>query len=440
MEVSSVVMVGRVNVGKSTLFNRLSVNVKSITLDFEGVTRDFVRDRIEWKGNSFDLFDSGGITIKKSKDPLIELVQEKVFGLIASGDLILFICDGKVGVTDTDRQISKYLHKQGKPVVLVINKIDSKQAQEHQYEFERLGHTLTIAVSGEHGTGIAELLDLIISTLPKKAKAHEVTKPTYKVMLLGKPNVGKSSLMNAIVQEDRVLVSEIPGTTREALSEQITFYKESILLTDTPGIRRKKAVSGELESLMVKSAFAALKESDIIMLLIDGSAHTLVDQELKLAFYAYAEQYKALVLLINKQDIMTERSKRDLEYSFDYYRHLIEKIPVLQISCKTGKNVGKVVPLVHEVWQRYSRKFDNAELNRLFISALQKKPLYHKTQKLLIYEVKQLHSAPPTIFMRVNEPLWFGESQLGFFENLMRSEYDMLGVPVKFVVKKSAES
>lgn len=435
-----VVMVGRVNVGKSTLFNRLSVNVKTITLDFEGVTRDFVRDKVEWKGIPFDLIDSGGITIKKSKDPLTQMVQEKVFDLIEAADLILFVLDGKVGLTDTDRQISKYLHKQGKPVILVINKIDARQAQEHQYEFERLGHGVTVSVSAEHGTGIGELLDLIISHLPKKAKAHEVTKPTYRVMLLGKPNVGKSSLLNAIVKTDRMLVSEIPGTTREALSEQITFYKESILLTDTPGIRRKRAVSGELEPLMVKSAFTALKESDIIMLLIDGSAHALADQELKLAFYAFTDQYKALILLINKQDIMTERSKRDLEYSFDFYRHLIEKIPVQQISCKTGKNVGKIVPLVHEVWQRYSRKFDNAEINRLFIGSLAKKPLYHKTQKLQIYEVKQIGSAPPTIFLRVNEPVWFGESQLGFFENLLRSEYDMLGVPVKFVVRKSAES
>lgn len=438
--VGTVVIVGRVNVGKSTLFNRLSVNVKSITLDYEGVTRDFIKDRVQWRGISFDLVDSGGITLRKTQDPLFEKVRQKVLHLVETGDLILFVTDGTVGVLPEDREISQYLHKLGKPVILVVNKMDSKQAQERIYEFEKLGHTITVPLSAQHGTGVGELLDIIVSHLPKKSTAQEDSKPTYKVMLLGKPNVGKSSLMNALLKEERALVSEIPGTTREAFSEQITFYKENILLTDTPGVRRKRSVSEELETLMVKSSFTALKEADIVVLLIDGSAHALADQELKLAFYAFSEHYKALILLINKQDIVTEISKKDLERSFELYRHLIQKIPVLNISCKTGKNVGRVIPLIHEVWERYSKKLDDAELNRLFISSLQKKPLFHKSQKLQVHEVKQIGTAPPTIFMKVNDPKWFGSSQLGFFENILRSEYDMQGVPVKFVVRKSAIS
>jgi GTPase len=437
-KVGTVVIVGRMNVGKSTLFNRLSVNVKSITLDYEGVTRDFIKDRVQWQGSTFDLIDSGGITLRKIQDPLLEQVRQKVLGLIETADVIIFVVDATVGLLPEDREISKYLHKLGKPVLLVVNKVDSKRAQETIYEFERLGHTIMILVSAQHGTGIHDLLEQTIAHLPKKAVAKEETKPTYKVILLGKPNVGKSSLMNMLVKEERSLVSDIPGTTREALSEQITFYKEPLMLTDTPGVRRKRAVSEELETLMVKSSFAALKDSDIVVLLIDGSSHTLVDQELKLAFYAFTDHYKALILLINKQDLMTEVSKKDLEYSFEYYRHLIDKIPVLSISCKTGKNVGRVLPLIHKVWERHSRRIEDAELNRLFISALQKKPLFHKTKRLQVHEVKQIGIAPITIHMKVNEPDWFGPSQLAFFENIMRSEYDMIGVPVKFVIRKSA--
>ncbi len=433
----SVVLVGRMNVGKSTLFNRISKDVKSITLDYEGVTRDFIKEEVDWKGRPFDLIDSGGIHLRKSQDLLFEAVRKKVLELVEKAAVIVFMVDGTVGIVPEDREIATYLHKIGKPVILVVNKMDSKVAQEHLYEFERLGFASIIPLSAEHGRGIEDLLDVIIELLPERPAHHEETEPLFKVMLLGKPNVGKSSLMNSLLKEERSLVSEIPGTTREAVSEQIMFYKEAIELTDTPGIRRKRSVSGELEPLMVKSAFHALKKTDIVVLLIDGSSHTLVDQELKLAFYAFSEQYKALILLINKQDLITDVSKQDLDRSFEYYHFLLKKIPVLQISCKTGKNVGRVMPLIQEVWQRYSQKLDDSVLAKLFIGALTEKPLYHKTHLLRLIKVRQLKPAPITIELLVNEPDWFGESQLTFFENILRSEYDMIGVPVKFVVKKA---
>lgn len=431
-----VVIVGRVNVGKSTLFNRISRSVKSITLDYEGVTRDFIKEEISWKHALFDLIDSGGIHLRKSQDPLFEKVRQKVLELVEMADVILFMVDGIVGALPEEKEIARYLHKIGKPVVLVVNKIDSKKVEEHLHEFDRLGFSQVILISAEHGKGIADLLDATVSSLPEHISHKPEPEPLYRVMLLGRPNVGKSSLMNALLKQERALVSEIPGTTREALSEQIMFYKEAIEITDTPGIRRKRAISGELEPLMVKSAFQALKKSDIILLLIEGASHTIVDQELKLAFYAFSAHYKALILLINKQDLMTEVSEKDLEHSFEAYQVFMKKIPVLMISCKTGKNVGRVMPLIQKVWLRHSQTFDDAELTRLFISNLTKKPLYAKTKLLKVYKVHQLRSAPITIELKVNEPDWFGESQLAFFENLLRSEYDMIGVPVKFVVNK----
>lgn len=439
-KISTAVIVGRMNVGKSTLFNRLSTNVKSITLDYAGVTRDFIKDRVEWRGNAFDLVDSGGINLRKTQDELFEKVRQQVLTLIESSDVIIFVVDGTTGLLPEDKEISKFLHKLNKPIILVINKADSKQTQENIHEFDKLGHTVLLQLSAQHGTGINDLLDAIIENLPKKHIEAKDLQPTFKVVLLGKPNVGKSSLMNALLDNERSIVSEIPGTTREAVSENIMFYKEAIELTDTPGVRRKRSVSGEIEPLMVKSSFQALKNADIIVLLIDGSSHALVDQELKLAFYAFTEHYKALILLINKQDLITETTKKDLDYSFEYYPQLIERIPVLQISCKTGKNLGRVLPLIQKVWERYSQQFEESALTNLLISSLQKKPLFHSGERLRLYEVKQINTAPITIELKVNKPEWFGQSQLAFFENIIRSEYDMSGIPVKFIVRKQSKS
>jgi GTP-binding protein len=438
-EKAQVVIVGRMNVGKSTLFNRLSSRIKSITLDFEGVTRDYLKEEVVWRDARFDLFDSGGIHVRKTQDPLFEQVRIQVLRLVEEADIILFMVDGTVGPIPEDHELARYIHKLNKPSIVLINKVDNKRAEEHEFEFDRLGFTHRIYLSAEHGKGIPELLDLIVSLIPKNVSHKPQKRALFRVMLLGKPNVGKSSLMNSLLEEERAIVSDVPGTTREAFSEQITFYKEIIGLTDTPGIRRQSSVTGNLEPLMVKSAFRALRSSHIVLLLIDGSSDTLVDQELKLAFYVFQEQHKSLILLINKDDLVTEQSKVNLERSMLYYKHLIEKIPVLHISCKTGKNIGRILPLVQKVWERMSHTFEPAPLQRLCVEGLMKKPLYAKQKPLILYRVRQVRTAPPTIELLVNESRWFGPSQLSFFENLIRSEYDMKGVPIKFVVKKRKE-
>jgi GTP-binding protein len=408
--------------------------VKSLTLDYAGVTRDFIKDTVTWQSRTFDLIDSGGITASWSKDPILQKVREAVINLIEQAGLILFVCDGTTGILPEDRAIARLLHKLGKPVILVVNKMDKRRAQEQLYEFERLGFSPIIPVSAEHGTGIHELLDVIVRLLPVQTVSP--VEPAYKVVLLGRPNVGKSSLLNALVQEERSIVSDVPGTTREAVSERINFYKETIELTDTAGIRRKRAVSGKLEPLMVKSSMQALKDADIVLLLIDAHEHSLVDQDLKLAFYAFAHQYKSLILLVNKSDLLTEINLQDLERRFDYYKHLIKKIPVLFISAKTGKNIGKILPLIKKVWERSQQQFDSVAITKLFKAELIKKPLYHKTQPLLVYRAEQVTRSPITIVMEVNEPLWFQESQQAFFENILRSNYNLIGVPVKFIFRK----
>ena len=430
-----VVIIGRANVGKSTLFNRLSTSVKSLTLDIAGVTRDFIADTVSWKGITFKLIDSGGISLKKSNDLLTEKVRQVALSLIEQADLVLFVCDGKAGLLPEDREINKFLHKADKDTLVVINKSDASVTIEHLHEFKQLVFD-TITISALHGTGSAELLEAVVQRLEKKQIVYTPEQAKMNLVLLGKPNVGKSSLLNKLLEQERAIVSPEPGTTREPISEKIRFYKETIQVTDTAGIRRKRGVTEQLETMMVKTSFKAVERADIVLLLIDVTEGQLSDQELKLAFYAF-ENNKALILLINKEDISTELQHSDLDRDFEKYEFFSKKIPKLYISCKTGKNIGKILPLVSKVWERYNQKFTDQELTEMFKQSLEKTPLYHKTSQLLLRKAKQISKAPLQFLLIVNEPLWFGPSQLSFFENVMRKHYDLLGVPVRFIPRKS---
>jgi GTP-binding protein len=434
VKVPQVVIVGRTNVGKSTLFNRLSDNVKAIALDQEGVTRDFLRDTISWQGKSFDLIDTGGISLRRTQDPILSQARAIALSLIESADIILFVVDGKAGLVVEDREITKLLHKHGKTVLLVINKVDVKEAVENVHEFESLGFPKSCFISASHGKNIADLLELIVSNLPEPIFV-EVEEPAYKVMLLGKPNVGKSSLMNLLLQKERAIVSPEAGTTREALTERVKFYQEDIQLADTPGVRRMRSVTEPLEGMMVQSTMQALKNSDIVLLLIDGSAQAVVDQELKLAFYAFDSQYKALMILFNKADLIDESTKVRFDHALSEYDFFLKKVVTLSISCKTGKNVGKILPAVREIWDRHSRQFNQNELTQLFKEASVRRPLYHNKQLLTFFSAHQISTAPITIVLHVNMPSWFGESQLAYYEKTLRQKYDLRGVPVKFIVR-----
>ncbi|MFC1842364.1 ribosome biogenesis GTPase Der [Candidatus Dependentiae bacterium] len=435
-KLSKVVIVGRVNVGKSTLFNRLSTQVKSITFDYPGVTRDFITDEVCWQNKCFELIDTGGVSLRKTKDPILEEVRQRALELVKEADLVIFVCDGKIGVVQEDAEISKLLHKIGKKVFLVINKIDSQKAEENQYQFDQLGHKDLFALSAQHGRSISPLLDAIADSIPKeKVVQDEQQEDVCKVVLLGKPNVGKSSLLNALLQQERAIVSEVPGTTREPIKEKIKFYKGDIQITDTAGVRRKRAVEEDLEKFMVKTSFKALKDANVVLLLVDASEGRLSDQELKLAFYAF-DNYKALIILFNKQDLVTEEIQEKLKFNLEPYKYLIKKIETMNISCKSGKNVGKVLTKIDKVWERYSQRFSNDELTLFFKEALYRKPLYHKTMMLAVRAVKQIGTAPIALLVIANVPEWFGSSQLGYFDNLLRKKYDLKGVPIKFIVRK----
>ncbi len=435
--VPTVVIVGRMNVGKSTLFNRLAPVVKSMTRDYAGITRDILSDTVSWCGRSFDLIDTGGLSFYKHHDQLQEKVHAKARATLIEADLILLVVDGAVGVLDEDREIIKQLHSLKKKFLVVINKADTHASELYLHEFAACGGIAHIIISAEHGTNIADLLEGIITHLPPVHSEEDLrSDPRYRVTLLGRPNVGKSSLMNALVDYERSIVFDEPGTTREAISEHIIFNQEHLILTDTPGLRRKSAVTEHLEEDMVYSSLQALAHADIVLLVIDGSIESFVDQELKLGFYAFTERHKALIIIVNKSDKMDDASRAGLATVSAQYQHLLGKVPIVTLSCVTKKHVAKVLPLVQKVWERHSQQLPMGEVYHLFQQALEKSPLIRNKQKLLVKEVRQLATAPITIGMSVNEPAWFGATQRAFFENILRSQYELLGASIKFIIRK----
>ncbi len=435
MKLPRVVIVGRMNVGKSTLFNRLSVNAKSMTFDYEGVTRDFISDIVSWKDLSFELIDTGGISLKKSQDVIQEQVRQRAVHMMEGADLLLIVCDGTVGVTNEDREVVQACRKLGKKIILVVNKVDNKATQEHEFEFQRLGLKSILFISALHGSAAGDLLDEIVAALPPQTTPIEPKETSCKIVILGKPNVGKSSLMNLLAQQERAIVSPIAGTTREAVAQPITFYQQDLLVTDTPGVRRKRSIDEKLESMMVKSAFRAVDEANVVLLLIDSSSHAIADQELKLAFYVF-EHFKSLIILFNKDDLSDQDIKKDMDFSLSVYDYFLKKIPQLHISCKTGKNVGKVLPLVKQVYERASQTLSDDELTFLFKEALRYKPLYHQQMVIHVKRARQIASNPITIVLITETPDWFGPTQLGFFDNVLRSKYDLQGVPIKFLTRR----
>ena len=279
------------------------------------------------------------------------------------------------------------------------------------------------------------MLDEVIDLLPE-ANIDLTVVHEYKVVLVGKPNVGKSSLMNILVNKDRSLVADIPGTTREAISDSVLFYKETIKVTDTAGVRRKSAIEeDDIEQLMVKSSLSAVRDADIVLLLIDGHEALLAQQELKLLSYALDEG-KAVILIRNKHDLIDDGIQEDWKFATSSYEYLLKKVEVLTISCHTGHNIGKIMPLVKEVWDRFNMHFSTTDLTVLFKEGLDRTPLYHSQQRLKLFSAKQIGVRPPLIRMNVNEPAWFGDSQRSFFENLLRKQYNLKGVPVLFAVRK----
>jgi len=431
-------IVGRTNVGKSTLFNRLAEKTKAIVFDREGVTRDFLSDTITWNSISFTLVDTGGVTYDRHADVINKQVQDIARDCIQKSDVILFVIDGSIPLHPIDEQIAREIRKTGTPIVLLLNKIDKNSCSEYKDELEQHFHfNHQIAISASHGKGIAQLLETILSLLPaEKKQQQQESEALCKVALLGKPNVGKSSLLNALLHHNRAIVSDVPGTTREALIERVRFHQDEIQIADTAGVRRKRSIHDTLEQSMVSSTMYSVKHADIVLLMIDAHEGMLSDQEIKLTYYAFDEHKKGLIILWNKQDLVTDETKKQLEYDKEVHETILDKVASLSISCQSEKNIGKVLPLVKTVWERYSQWLNQEELFSVLMTAMEKKTLHKSENRLILYKLKQINTAPITILLTVNEPKWFNESHTRFFENIIRKHFQLQGVPLVFGYRK----
>jgi len=436
-DVPVVVLFGRTNVGKSTIFNRISNGARSLVFDRPHVTRDPIKDYVEWNDKTYQLVDTGGVPLEKSAGVIDLVVRKQINEILETASLIVFVCDGREGITGDDRKLAQMARESGIKTLLVINKVDTQEKEDAaRAEFAEFGFKDLFCISAVHGRGFATLLENISANVSALRKEIVQPEPEFRVAIIGKPNVGKSSLLNELTGFERSIVSDIPGTTREAVRSTINLHQEPIELADTAGIRKQQAITDPLEHLMVKTSFKVLKDADLVVIVCDASEKRITDQELKLLFYAHRE-HKGIIMLINKIDLIDEVDKERFLDDLSRYEHLTTKIPIIWTSCVTHKNIGKIREAIHALKQRCGQELDGIQINVAIKRHLDKVPLTYNGEEIRIYNVRPIKGTFPTLVVHTNHPEWIRPSHLAFFENTIRRQYDLLGCPVKFIIRGS---
>ncbi|MBO4594370.1 MAG: ribosome biogenesis GTPase Der [Clostridia bacterium] len=431
-----VAIVGRPNVGKSTFFNKVVGRKISIVDDFPGVTRDRLYADAEWCGNFFTLVDTGGLELKSS-DSMWKHIQKQAEIAIDTADVIILFTDGKSGLTAADEDVAEKLRKSGKPVILAVNKLENYSIDK-LFEFYGLGLGEPFGISAEHGTGIGDLLDEVVSILKKSGSREE--EESVKIAVVGKPNAGKSSICNRILGFDRTIVSEVAGTTRDAIDTPFTYKGKRFTLIDTAGIRKKKNVEEDLEYYSVLRALGAVKRSDVTVMIIDA-AEGITEQDVKILGYVH-EEGKPSVIVLNKWDLVekddgtvneyVKKLKEDLKF-MDYLK------PVF-VSAKTGQRVDKILDLAMQTLENSKRRITTGQLNDLILDAVRvSEPPSVNGKRLKIMFATQADCTPPTFVFFVNETALMHFSYKRYLENCIRNAYDFSGTPVKIVVRERSE-
>ena len=432
-----VAIVGRPNVGKSTFFNKVAGRKISITEDRPGVTRDRLYADAEWRGRAFSMVDTGGIELK-SQDTMWREIKKQAEVAIDTAHVILFFVDGKEGLTASDYDVADMLRRSKKPVILVVNKIDD-YSEDKLFEFYSLGLGEPYAVSSEHGTGLGDLLDEVVSYFEKIPAEDD---NSIKIAVVGKPNAGKSSLVNRLLGFDRSIVTDIAGTTRDAIDTRFTAPDGGeYTIIDTAGIRKKSKVEDDVEYYSVMRAFDAVRRADVCILVVD-STEGLTEQDTRIIGYVH-EQGKPSFVVMNKWDLIEKdtntintfqnKLKEDLKF-MDYFRSLY-------ISAKTGQRVDKILSAVKEVYENTHRRIQTGVLNDVISSAVRaNEPPSYNGRRLKIYYSTQVAEAPPAFALFVNDGRLLHFSYERFLENTLRAAFDFSGTPIRILTRDKKEN
>lgn len=431
-----VAIVGRPNVGKSTLFNRLTRSRDAIVHNMPGVTRDRNYGDVNWYDKFFTVIDTGGFE-PVSKDKILSQMREQTQLAIEEAQSIIFLMDGREGLTPADLAVSDILRQTKKPVYYAVNKVDGEKQEELGFDFYRLGIDHFHTISAEHNRGVNDLIDDVVHDFPEEPEDED--SETIKIAIIGRPNVGKSSLVNKLLGENRLLVSDVPGTTRDSVDTLLEKNDKKYLLIDTAGIRRKSKVSERLEKYTIVKALGSIDRCNVVLLLIDAS-EGVTEQDVKVAGYAH-EKGKGCIVIVNKWDLIekdnstigkyVEQVKEDLKY--------MNYAPMLFISALTGQRVQKILGLIDDVTEQCRMRVKTGELNRVIEEAARKHhPPSYQGKFVKIYFATQIASSPPTFIIFTNFPKGIHFSYERYLENKVREAFGFEGTPFRLLFKERA--
>ena len=437
MNAPIVTLVGRTNVGKSTLFNRLVGKRKAITEDINGVTRDRVYDKVEWLNHEFILADTGGLDIS-NKDLMNVEIKSQVEKALLESDLILFVVDGREGINPHDYEIANEIRKYNKKVIIVANKIDGSIIPDHIYDFYQFGFDDLISISAEGSKNLGDLLDKIVDSID--FSKFDTNLDATRIAIIGKPNAGKSSLVNHLLNEERMIVTDIAGTTRDAIDSYWQYNGNNYVLIDTAGLRRKNKVNDNIEYYANQRTFDAVDSSEICLFLIDASVG-VTEQDTKIAGYAHNKK-KAIIIAVNKWDKVEKETNtmRNMEKEIRNKLSFALYAPIIFISVLKGQRITDLLNLIEIVNSNYHTRIKTGVLNTILQDAIMMTaPPQDKGKRLKIYYISQVQTAPPKFLLHVNDKELMHFSYQRYLENQIRQNYSLQGVPFTFEIKERKE-
>lgn len=402
--------------------------------DVPGVTRDRIYNSAEWLGKEFNIIDTGGIDL--SDEPFLEQIRAQAEIAIDEADVIIFITNGREGVTDADEQVAKILYRSNKPIVLAINKVDNPEMRDQIYDFYSLGFGEPYPISGSHGLGLGDMLDAVRAHFPKEEE-EEYPDDTVKFSLIGRPNVGKSSILNALLGEDRVIVSDIAGTTRDAIDTTYTFDGQDYVMIDTAGMRKRGKVYESTEKYSVLRAMRAIERSDVVLVVINAE-EGIREQDKRIAGYAH-DAGRAIIIVVNKWDAINKDEKtinvwtEDIREQFQFLSYA----PIVFVSAKTKQRLNNLFPLINQVSDNHSLRVQSSMLNDVISDAVAMNPSpMDKGKRLKIFYTTQVAVKPPTFVVFVNDPELMHFSYERFLENRIREAFPFEGTPIRVIARK----